>query len=130
MRADFQQYYGLNIDGMGTEYGLPHAACLCAQLPADSRVVKALMTSEQLEAMEWTFPVRLAAMQLNVLGVIKWLHTQDAQDGVNYPEPLLPPELRGAEPEPPDSEGYKAGLAAIRERIRQSNGGDARCQEQ
>ena len=26
LRADFQQYYGLNIDGMGADYSVTHAA--------------------------------------------------------------------------------------------------------
>lgn len=114
---------------MGESYGLPHAACLCAQLPGESRTVRALMTPEQRESAEWTTQVRLMAMQLNTLDVIRWLHTQDAQEGVNYPEPLLPPEMRGAEAAAPDAEGYKAALAAMRERITQSNGGDEGCQE-
>ena len=124
LRADFQQYYGLNLDGVGDAYSLSHAACLCAQLPIESRTMRALMTPEQAESALWTLPMRVAIEQLNVLNVIRWLHTQDAVDGKNYPEPILPPELRDAELPQPDAEGYKAALAAIRERINESNGGD------
>ena len=115
---------------MGECYTLSHAACLCAQLPVESRTMRALMTPEQAELLQWTLPVRVAVEQLNVLRVIKWLQTQDAVDGVNYPEPILPPEVRDPEPEPPDAEGYKAALAAIRERINETNGGGERCPEQ
>ena len=87
------------------------------------------MTPEQAERMLWTMPVRIAAEQLNELRVIKWLSTQDAVDGKNYPEPLLPPEARNAPPPKPDAEGYKAALAEIRARINESDGGDERCQE-
>ena len=38
LRADFQQYYNLNIDGMGREYRVLHAAALVAQLPTNARV--------------------------------------------------------------------------------------------
>lgn len=114
---------------MGDGYALSHAACLCAQLPPESRTVKALMTPEQAEALLWTLPVRLAAEQLNEARVIRWLKTQDGADGRNYPEPILPPEIRNAAPRTPDAQGYKAALAAIRARIRESNGGDGGCQE-
>lgn len=114
---------------MGGDYTLSHAACLCAQLPTESRTVRALVSPEQAEALLWTLPVRIAAAQLNELSVIRWLGTQDAVDGVNYPEPLLPPEARERDFAPPDPDGYKAALAEIRARINESNGGDARCLE-
>lgn len=129
LRADFQQYYGLNIDGMGEDYALSHAACLCAQLSVESRTVKAYMTPEQAEAVLWTLPVRIAMAQLNELRVIRWLSTQDAVEGKNYPDQILPPEVRNAPPGKPDAEGYKAALAEIRAKINESNGGDERCQE-
>ena len=109
---------------MGGAYPVSHAACLCAQLPLESRTVKALVGPENAEALLWTLPVRIAVEQLNQLRVIRWLGTQDAQDGVNYPDPLLPPEARSGELPQPDAEGYKAALAAIRAKINESNGGE------
>lgn len=41
LRADFQQYYGLNLDEMGGAYGIGHAACLAAQLTGESRTIAA-----------------------------------------------------------------------------------------
>jgi len=114
---------------MGDAYALAHAACLCAQLPPESRTVKAILPPERVEGLLWTLPVRIAAEQLNEIRLLRWLNSSDAYEGVNYPEPLLPPEARGAEPREPDAEGYKSALAAIRERIRESNGGDGSCQE-
>lgn len=114
---------------MGEDYTISHAACLCAQLPVESRTVKAYMTPEQAEAVLWTLPVRVAVSQLNELRVIRWLSTQDAVEGKNYPDPIQPPEARNAPPSEPDPEGYKAALAEIRSRINESNGGDERCQE-
>lgn len=115
---------------MGEEYTLSHAACLCAQLPADSRTVKTLLTDEQSEALLWTLPVRIAAEQLNELRLVRWLSSQDAVDERNRPEPLLPPEARDAERPVADGAGYRAAIAEIRERIRETNGGDELCQEQ
>lgn len=112
---------------MGASFSVAHAACLCYQLPVESRVARSLMTPEQLEAEQWTIPVRIAAMQLNALNVLKWQRTQDGFDGVNFPEPLLPPELRDAEPEKPDASEYKSALESLRGRIiesrRQEEGG-------
>lgn len=129
LRADFQQYYGLNIDGMGDAFSLPHAACLAAQLPADSRTVKELLGPELAEAVLWTLPVRIAAEQLNEMRIMRWLNSQDGYEGRNYPEMLLPPEVREAPPREPDADGYKAALAEIRKKINESNGGEV-CPEQ
>lgn len=115
---------------MGDAYSLPHAACLAAQLPSDSRTVKALLGPERAESLLWTLPVRIAAEQLNETRRLRWLNTQDGAEGKNYPEPLLPPEARNAEPPQPDAEGYKAAIAAIRNRIQQQNGGDGACRVQ
>lgn len=115
---------------MGDAYSLPHAACLAAQLPPDSRTVKALLGPERAEALLWTLPVRIAAEQLNEMRRLRWLNTQDGAEGKNYPEPLLPPEARNAEPPQPDAEGYKAAIAAIRNRILQEDGGDGACRVQ
>lgn len=49
MRADFQQFYALNLDEMGGAYGIGHAACLAAQLPFGSRVISLLSKEEEQE---------------------------------------------------------------------------------
>ena len=49
MRADFQQFYALNLDEMGGAYGIGHAACLAAQLPYGSRVIALLSKEEEKE---------------------------------------------------------------------------------
>ena len=36
LRADFQRYYGLNLDGMGMDYTVTHAADLAVNLPRES----------------------------------------------------------------------------------------------
>ena len=42
LRADFQQFYGLNIDRMGADYSILHAADIAVQLPYEARVWTAI----------------------------------------------------------------------------------------
>lgn len=47
LRADFQRFYGLNLDDLGTGYRCMHAAALVAHMPADSALYAALAYDEQ-----------------------------------------------------------------------------------
>lgn len=88
MRADFQQYYGLNLDGMGTAYSYLHAAFLCAELPTDSRVNRAYNPDAA-----YTLTDLLLRNIEHDLRVIAWQRTEDAKHQRNFPEPLpLPSE--------------------------------------
>ena len=87
LRADFQQYYGLDLDGMGVDYSHAHAACLCAQLPAGARVWRGT-------AAEWTAEQYLLAKMEHTLRVIAWQSTEDAQKRRNYPKPIDTPAAR------------------------------------
>lgn len=82
LRADFQQYYGLNIDGMGSDYSYPHAAVLMTQLPHGSRLGRRLNPDN-----EWEDAVYfLAAIEYD-LRVLAWQNTKDAQRNRNKPKP-------------------------------------------
>jgi hypothetical protein len=86
LRADFQQYYGLNIDGMGQEFDVFHAADLAAQLPSDSRTFKA----ENVE-LEWTdSDYMLWSIEFS-LRVLRWQNTEDGRKNRNKPRPLPTP---------------------------------------
>lgn len=85
VRADFQQYYGLNLDEMGERFSTLHAADLLVELPDDSRT---MMRGSDGGA--WTFDRTLAAMQLNALNTIAWLQSADGQKGRNRPRPVGP----------------------------------------
>ena len=66
LRADFQQTYGLNLDGMGEEYTFLHAADLAVQLPSNSRTFVAIDPDNL-----WTLETRLLAIiefRANVIG--------------------------------------------------------------
>lgn len=87
LRADLQQYYGLNLDGMGVDYSHAHAACLCAQLPAGARVWRGT-------AAEWTNEMYMLARVEHTLRVLAWQQTEDAQKRRNYPRPIDTPATR------------------------------------
>lgn len=82
LRADFQQVYGLNLDGMGEGYSHAHAAALMAQLPRSSRVAKALDPSN-----EWDDATYLLSIIEYDLRVLIWQNTKDAQRNRNKPKP-------------------------------------------
>jgi len=85
LRADFQQYYNLNIDGMGRDYTVFHAAELSAYLPQDSRCFKAIHPIN-----EWTLEKQLLALIEYRLHWWCWAHTEDGQNKRNYPKCLIP----------------------------------------
>lgn len=89
LRADFQQYYGLNIDGMGVDYSVSHAADLAAMLPHDSRSFVA-----ERPDLEWTNTEWLLWSIEYSLRVLRWQPTKDGQADRNRPKPLPTPADR------------------------------------
>ena len=87
LRADMQQYYGLDLDGMGVAYSHAHAACCAAQLPAGARVWRGT-------AAEWGTAEYLLASVEHSLRVIAWQNTEDAAKRRNYPKPIDTPASR------------------------------------
>lgn len=85
LRADFQQFYGLNLDGMGKDYSISHAAFLCAELPKEARVIREISPS-----VEWDDTKQLLALIERNVRVLAWLQTKDAQKRRNYPEIIDP----------------------------------------
>lgn len=69
LRADFQRFYGLNLDGMGSAYSYRHAAALCANLPGDSAVYRA-------EGDGWTETQQLLASIGRGIDTIWWQRTE------------------------------------------------------
>lgn len=89
LRADFQQFYGLCLDGMGGSYTHAHAACLAAQLPRESRCFSAEDPSAQWGDAEYL----LAAIEHGVR-MLLWSKTKDAAKGRNVPRALQTPADR------------------------------------
>ena len=89
LRADFQQYYGLNLDSMGVEYSYAHAACLVTQLPPNARIFAAINPDLSLTYAEWL----LTQIEYN-LRVLAWQNSKDGQKGRNAPKlPKSPSEI-------------------------------------
>lgn len=87
LRADFQQYYGLNLDDMGNGYSYAHAAVLVAQLPIGSRLL-----SKMDPRASWTQSEYLLSLIEYDLRVLAWQRTRDAERGQNKPKPPLEPQ--------------------------------------
>ena len=85
LRADLQQYYGLNIDGMGRDFSTLHAAALVAQMPEGSRTARAHDPDAA-----WTLDRLLAAVVANNTNWLVWSKTKDGQRNRNRPKPIGP----------------------------------------
>lgn len=92
LRADFQQFYNLNLDGMGTAYSYAHAACLAANLPLESRCAKA-----DCEQLQWSTTDYLLARIVDNTQWLCWSRSKNAQkQGAKPPEPMQRPGEQSA----------------------------------
>lgn len=86
LRADFRQFYGADFDKLRCEIGEIRTADLAAQLPRDSRALRALNPE-----LEWTdHDYMLWSIEYS-LRVLRWQNTKDGQKGHNHPRPLPTP---------------------------------------
>lgn len=76
-----QQYYGLDVDGMGESFTHLHAAALCAQLPTSSRVARA-----QNPELEWSSAEYMLSAICDGVTWLVWSRTKDAEKGLNKPD--------------------------------------------
>ena len=88
LRADFQQYYGLNIDGMGADYSVTHAAVLAVMLPLGARV-----PSKADPSLEWSLDRQLAAATANAVRDLHWAMAGGGE--ADRPERIGPPAQAG-----------------------------------
>lgn len=86
LRADFMQYYGADLDGLRREIGEIRTADLAAQLPRDSRALRALHPE-----LEWSDADYMLWSIEYSLRVLRWQNTKDGQKGRNQPRPLPTP---------------------------------------
>lgn len=85
-----QQYYGLNLDGMGEDYTRSHAAALVAQLPEESRCRRALRP----EPDPWGDVEYMLRDIHYFLHCLCYRGTEDAKHGRNRPRPIESPRER------------------------------------
>lgn len=107
LRADFQQFYTLDIDRMGKDYKIVHAAELAVMLPQDSRV---MVRIDPANAWGWT--EHLLADAVNRLRWLQWAKTPDGAKNRNHPRPIEPPRLVAKET--PSNPVYGVGEYAQR----------------
>lgn len=74
---------------MGTAYRYGHAACLAAQLPAESRCARAVDPRAAWTAGEWM----LRSIEHGVR-VLAWMQTRDGERGRRRPRPVPAPGER------------------------------------
>jgi len=87
LRADFQQYYTLNIDKMGLEYSIVHAADLAVMLPQNSRVMCKIDPANA-----WGWQEHMLADLVNRVRWLQWAKTTDGAKNRNHPKPIEPPK--------------------------------------
>lgn len=119
LRADFQRYYNLNLDGMGDDYTIAHAADLAACLPRESRCG---IAEDPLN--EWTIEARMLAFIEYYAHVWLWAHTKDGKARRNAPKLRMPLPLAKGEQELMDAEEldeFMSGLIGKRESEGEAN---------
>lgn len=114
VRADMQQYYGLNIECMGVDYSMRHAADLIAMLPSKSRTFTAVD-----ERNAWDSGEYLLAEAVDSLHLMVWANTKDAQKNRNRPKPLPRPGTAPANREAVglDANEYETALMRPRKEV-------------
>lgn len=85
MRADFQEFYGLDTDEIGSGIRLERAASLAVQLPKGCRVFSAMDPE-----LSWTDKEWLLARCEHLLSLLLWIKTEDGQKNRNMPKMLTP----------------------------------------
>lgn len=86
LRADMQRTYGLDLDRMGTDYTVAHAAELASRLPAGSLTLGAERPELAWTDRDWM----LWSIEFS-LRVLRWQATEDGRRGVDEPQPLPTP---------------------------------------
>lgn len=93
LEADFQQYYGLDLRGMGHDYSVAHAAVLAAQLPPHSRVAIKLNPDAA-----WSDERMLLEMIDYHVRYFMWMFSTDGAKNMRAPElPTTPSRLKELE---------------------------------
>lgn len=89
LRADFQRFYGLNLDGLGRSFAVLHAADLAAHLPPDSAVGRAMNPDHA-----WGVAEHLQALTVDALRLLVWMQSTDGSKNRNRPKPIPRPGVK------------------------------------
>ena len=86
LRADLQRFYGLDIDRMGCDYSVAHAAACAAHMPRDSACVRAVSPEAA-----WSDETYLLAAIEYDLRVLAWQNSKDGAKNRNKPKRMQTP---------------------------------------
>jgi hypothetical protein len=93
LRADFQQFYQLNIDDMGEAYTARHAADLALMLPPESRLLRIINPENA-----WNLRDHMLSSIEYSLRWLVWAQTKDGQKNRKRPHPIDPPKKKKSLP--------------------------------
>ena len=89
LRADLQRFFGLNLDRMGLDYTVAHAAACAANLPREAACVRAVAPEAA-----WSDETYLLSACEYLLNIIAWQNTKDGAKGRNKPKrPQTPADV-------------------------------------
>ena len=94
---------------MGTEFSVLHASDLAANLPLDSRCMRA-----HEPALEWDKQDHLLAEAVNTLRLLLWIQTKDGVKGRNRPVMIEPPKPKQSEKRRQTSDELRSRLSRPR----------------
>lgn len=86
LEADFQQYYGLNLEDIGGNLSVRHAALLAAHLPPESRCLSILNPD-----FGWSKEMHLMTKMEHEMRVLLWQQSQSKNNRTPFPKPIDPP---------------------------------------
>ena len=86
LRADLQRFYGLDIDRMGLDYSVAHAAACAANLPRDAACVRAVSPEAA-----WSDETYLLSAIEYDLRVLAWQNSKDGAKNRNKPKRMQTP---------------------------------------
>jgi hypothetical protein len=116
MRADFQQYYGMDIGLIGITVRPTHAADLAEMLPAGSRTFRA-----EAPELAWGTVEYLLADCVDALNVLAWQQTKDGAKNKNRPKPVKRPKQPKKQKAGYTVEEYEAILNKPRKEVGHGN---------
>lgn len=109
LRADFQQFYGLNIDEIGVSFSVHHAATLASMLPTESRTIAVAAPYAS-----WSLQDQLLAAATNALNLLVWMEADPKRNRSNKPKPIEPPKKHSSDSVYLDADEYLSTLKEMR----------------
>lgn len=91
LEADFQQFYGLDLERLGADFSVSHASVLAAQLPSESRCMM-----REVPELEWSPEMYMLSAIEHGVRVLAWVQANQGKRRTAFPKPIEPPSKREA----------------------------------